>query len=108
MGAMQLTIEGREVPHPVPRPNRAQNPPLTEFQRAILAVIQDEGFVTSTRAGVILHKLRGSCGFGQKPHPGPDAEACCGYASSDGSDACKRLAKRGYLYRLHWLGWTSK
>lgn len=91
----QLTIDGREVPYPLPTIR-----PLTAGQRAIMAWARSRGFIRSSEAGVAIHAS----------HPGPagnwcgrplraSALGCCEYAASAGGAACQRLAARGLLRR---------
>lgn len=90
----QLTTDGREVTHPPPDFRIA---PLTRRQRQIVAYARNEGAISSTTAGVIMHSTRDCSLKGRRP--GPKAIACCVYAHADGLSACKRLAKRGLLER---------
>ena len=91
----QLRLDGTEVPVDLTPVVYA----LTEVQRGILAMIGQHGFISSTQAGVIVHNHRGWCGFGGRSAPGEKSEACCGYASADGLEACKRLLKRNLVRR---------
>jgi hypothetical protein len=99
MGLMQLTVDGGEVPYAVAAQPRRQKP-LTPLQNDILALARMHGEVRSVEAGVLAHAHRGRCGFGSRSAPWrKHALACCGYTAVDGSMACRRLAKRGLLYR---------
>lgn len=71
---------------------RRANHPLTTAQREILRELRLRGTLRSLDAGVILHAHRptGPC----RP-PVDGRSPCCEHASSDGSDALKRLAARG-------------
>ena len=84
--------------------------PLSRTQREILAKVREQGSITSTAAGVILHARRKHCGtMGQRAtdwSPGERSLACCAYAASDGSMACRRLAERGLLVRA-FPGWVA-
>ena len=113
MTVTQLTIDGREVSHPPSTGDLRHHPRLTLLQLGILAHVQDHGFITSTEAGMLAHRFRGSCGTPGAHRWQPlryyggegTSEACCGLAATDGSAACSRLARRGYLHRQRWLGW---
>lgn len=96
-GDLQLTLDGREVPHQdVVRATRA--PGFTAAQQEILRTIRLQGFVTSTEAGRIMHACRDR-------HRCTDW--CRGFHASDGRDAMVRLRDRGMVVRLeHFIGWT--
>lgn len=98
---MQLTIDGREVPHSVVA-LAARNPPrkLTPVQREILVVLRDRGYVRTVEAGVILHEMRAECGHGARSHGFTGRGiGCCPYAGPDGLAAMNRLMRRGLVYR---------
>lgn len=90
----QLRLDGTEVP--VALTPVLYN--LTEVQRGILHTIGQQGYISSTQAGVIVHRARGACGFGSRS-VGEKSAACCGYAAADGLEACKRLMKRNLVVR---------
>jgi hypothetical protein len=95
--AMQLTIDGREVPYKYASATR-RGRPLTELQKDILRLAAMHGEVRSVEAGLLVHIHRGACG----PLPKPSRKGslgCCGYGATDGSMACRRLMRRGLLYR---------
>lgn len=90
-------------------------PSLSRVQREILGKLHADGHITSTEAGVLMHRARrpfpdGStrCGFGAKGGAsGPNAVSCCGYASADGLEAMKRLERRGLVVRDPAGGWAA-
>jgi putative AbiEi antitoxin of type IV toxin-antitoxin system len=87
---LQLTLDGQEVEIPVIQTARS---PLTGAQREILELARRQGQVRSREAGQIVHLHRmPQCGWCMREK--------CGFASIDGSDALKRLAKRGFLRRI--------
>jgi hypothetical protein len=86
----QLTFDGQEVEMPVIQTTRS---PLTGAQREILQLARRQGQVRSREAGRIVHLHR-------SPRCGWCVREMCGFASSDGNDALKRLAKRGFLRRI--------
>lgn len=90
----QLRLDGTEVPVELTPVSQG----LTEVQRGILHRIGEQGYISSTQAGVLVHIARGWCGFGSKNGPN-EGEACCGYACADGLEACKRLLKRNLVRR---------
>jgi len=107
---LQLTIEGREIPVDHMPANPAHPAPLSASQRAILAHIHAEGAITSTEAGVIVHRFRPwpqasrvAATGGRCPSHGaalsPEAIGCCVYAAADGGAAMKLLARRGLVFR---------
>lgn len=99
---MQLTIDGREVPHEVVA-LQARQPPrrgLTAVQRAILDTVREAGSIRTVQAGVIAHRHRNSCGFGARSGSFTGRGiGCCPYAGPDGLAALKRLRRRGLVFR---------
>lgn len=92
---MQLTIDGREVPHEVVALLARQSPKrLTLVQRTLLDAVREKGAVRSVEAGVIVHRHRTSA----CPTP-TRGIGCCRYAGADGLAAMKRLMRRGLVYR---------
>lgn len=89
-GEPQLTIDGREVELAAVPSRRF---PYTAAQRSILALIAQQGSITSTEAGKIVHA-----------HRMPPCKRCnegkCGYVASDGGDTLKRLQARGLVRRI--------
>jgi hypothetical protein len=87
----QLTLDGREVDRPVlPRP-------LTDRQREIMRFARSREFVRPIEVGRIMHMARDGA-----PKPA--------YFASDGSDALRRLARRGLVERVRrgrWVATTS-
>lgn len=99
MEAMQLTIDGREVPYGYAASTR-RGRPLTELQKDIIRLALLHGEVRSVEAGLLVHIHRGACGSGSKSKPRRKGSLdCCGYGATDGSMACRRLMRRGLLYR---------
>lgn len=102
----QLTFDGEEVPYEQTVMGPARQRPLTPVQEDILryAVLNRKGWIRSVEAGNILHAHR---------HNGRGCQSlstgigCCKYASTDGSEACQRLAKRGLLVRTERGVWTT-
>jgi hypothetical protein len=92
----QLTIDGREE-HAESSPRHAA---LSRAQRAILRALADHD-LTSTEAGQIVHA-----------HRDPPCERCrrgsCGFTSTDGGDALKRLAARGLVRKVAPGIWTAR
>lgn len=88
-GAMQLTIDGREVPYEAAAAERNM-PMLTISQRMILERIDSQGGIRPLDAGDIAH--------------GMYRATRSRYASSDGVSALRRLARRG-LVKHRRRGW---
>ena len=93
---LQLTIYGDEVPMGMRAPAA-----LSRAQRDILRTLANFGILSSTAAGRILHA-----------HREDGCDACrhnqdCKYASSDGSDALKRLMNRGLVRRVGRGRWKA-
>lgn len=84
----QLALDGAEVTS-APRARG-----LTDRQRDVLRFVRVHGVITATQAGRIMHASRdvGIC-------KGVQVGRCCGYASTDGSAALQRLARRGLVVR---------
>ena len=102
-GPSQLGLDGGETPHEQVVKVSRPKPALNGAQRAILRVIEAEGTIRPVEAGVIVHahrdqpcRLAGAAGADRYKGGGV---ACCAYASSDGVEALKRLAKRGLVER---------
>lgn len=103
MSERQLTLDGREVE----RVTRAR--PLTDRQCAVLRVMRAHDDVRPLLVGMLMHEGRERLCACFEGVP-------CRYASSDGADALKRLARRGLVARAsrgHWRAvvgvedWTS-
>lgn len=101
MALMQLTIDGREVPHAVVAlASGSARHPLTAGQREILELVRDRGCIRSVEAGVAIHRARNHCAFGARSGTFTGRGiGCCSYASADGLAAMKRLMHRGLVYR---------
>lgn len=86
----QLTIDGREEE---PREAVSARAPYTAAQHEIMELARRQGHVHSREAGRIVHL-----------HREPQCARClrnkCAFAPADGSEALKRLAKRGILRRV--------
>ena len=93
--AMQLTLDGREVPI-----SGTRTPAFTDAQTEILRALRLYGIITSTAAGRILHAHR------KYGCAGCRADRCY-FASSDGCDALKRLAERGLVRRVARGRWKA-
>lgn len=94
--AMQLTIDGGEVPYAYAAAVRRQRP-LTELQKDIIRLALLHGEVRSVEAGQLVHLHRGRCSPIRPTRKG--ALGCCKYGATDGSMACRRLMRRGLLTR---------
>jgi hypothetical protein len=96
MTAMQLTLDGREIPLLEASAPRSTSS-LSAVQRALLVYVREHDSITSLQAGRIVHAARG----GQCARAIADGKhgACCKWASEDGRAACMRLVKRGLLRR---------
>jgi hypothetical protein len=101
MNAVQLTVDGGEVPYAYAAATRRQRP-LTPLQADILALARMQGQVRSVEAGKLVHAHRGRCSQLGPTRKG--AIACCQYGAIDGSMACRRLMKRGLLHRDEQAG----
>lgn len=100
-GLTQLTIDGREVPYPIPRPR-----PLSAAQRDIMRWARANGSIRSSEAGVAVHVHRAERGYYcGRPYKMKEL-GCCEWAASDGYAACRRLAARGLLRRVHRGLWV--
>ena len=86
-GITQLTLDGEQVPlEQLPRGR------FTPAQREILRLVVEQREISPKEAGLIVHAYR-------DPPCARCTQGRCGFASSDGSDALKRLAKRGLVCR---------
>lgn len=93
--ALQLTIDGREVPI-----NQCQIG-FTELQRRIIRQARKTG-ITTLEAGLMAHQKRGRCaqtGIKWDTWTGRGRQ-CCPYCSTDGAQALKRLVNRGVLKKI--------
>ena len=110
--AEQLGLDGTTTPLDklvTPRSAAA----LTPAQRAILHHVRDHGIIRAVEAGRIVHDHRPTGCFWCSTFPGKVKRRArpngltCPYASSDGHQALKRLAARGFLRRREGGGWVS-
>jgi hypothetical protein len=101
-GALQLTLDGREVPHEDVLAAMRSGP--SELQREALRRIDRDGFTTASAVGRMVHAARGHCAHRAAYPAAAVGEACCEYGPSDGSAVLKALRKRGLVKRLEWLG----
>lgn len=85
----QLGLDGRATPYPLRRPR-----PLSDRQREVLRFMQTNGDVRPVQIGMLMHAGRSTTRLHLDR-----------YASSDGSDALRRLAKRGLVERVHRGVW---
>lgn len=95
--SLQLTIGGREEPIELVADRCA---PLTAAQVAILRLLAERRTITSSEAGRIVHAHR-------QPPCERCKRGCCGFTSTDGSDALKRLQARGLARRIAAGRWTA-
>lgn len=91
----QLTLDGGAVPYAYAAAPRKMK--LTGLQRDILDLARVQGQIRSVEAGTLVHSHRGRCSRVVPTRKG--ALACCRYGTIDGSMACRRLMRRGLLYR---------
>lgn len=92
MGIWQLRLDGSEVPYELAAAQYG-SASLTAAQRLILQEIALTGRIRPVDAGKIIHSFRDD-------HRSVDADnpyGCCRWASGDGVDALKRLARRGFV-----------
>lgn len=89
--AMQLTTDGCEVPHALVVAIECR--PLSGSQRAILAVIAEQGWISPKQAGRLTHQQ--------------SLDRRERYESSDGTDALKRLARRGLVRHRRRGVWVA-
>lgn len=102
---MQLTIDGREVPHAtVIAAYRNAGHPVSRVQHAVLAMLRDVGEIRSVEAGVLAHGVRGYC---SNWTVSAKAIGCCRYAATDGSAVMKRMAARGLVYNDRRGRWRA-
>lgn len=92
----QLTLDGMPTLAPGPVPN---GDGLNATQREIIRIVRDEGLIRPITAGVLVHRARRGGGADDCDDPGYHGDGCCRYASTDGLEACKRLVRRGLLYK---------
>jgi hypothetical protein len=95
----QLGLDGVETPYPPRTPRR-----LSDRQRELVAYIGERELVTPTEVGVLMHQGRERrCVVLLDFRRG--RVGCCRFASSDGCDALRRLAKRGLVERVSRGKW---
>jgi hypothetical protein len=109
-GPPQLQIDGGEVSTEKARSTShggRGGGGLSFAQRAILRVIREQGYIRPVEAGVIVHRERNDSCSRKANQPSATGDryrgggvSCCAFASTDGSSALKRLAKRGLVKRL--------
>jgi hypothetical protein len=108
-GPPQLQLDGGEVTTERARATSSggRGGGLSYAQRSILRVIQEQGYIRPVEAGVIVHQLRNDSCSRKLREPSATGDrykggglSCCAFASTDGSSALKRLAKRGLVKRL--------
>ena len=88
----QLTLDGTEVPVLSIRPSKP--PPLTPTQHDVLRHIGEHGSIRPVEAGRMLYANQGT------PWRDP-------YASADGSEVLRRLAKRGLVHKEKPGKWVA-
>lgn len=93
---MSLFDAGEPAPTSAPRPSSRLGP----VGQAILQHLREHPTISPLEAGLICHGLRRRewCGVGARS-AGSRSRACCGYTSTDGLAALKRLVKAGYVER---------
>ena len=95
----QLGLDGSESTHPVRKVR-----PLSARQRELVAYMRQHGDVSPTDVGVLMHQGRERpCVIRLDFRRG--RTSCCKFASSDGSDALRRLARRGIVERVKRGRW---
>lgn len=100
---MQRSLDGREVEwREAAKARRVR--PLGPAMRYALWLLDQHGVVSSTFVGTKWHAARARCSRQSKP-VGSRSLACCQYASTDGNEIMKRLAKRGLAQRKE-DGWA--
>ncbi len=93
--AGQMTIDGTEVPlAAVPVAAKMRAPKLTPTQRGILEHLRAEGGISPRDAGMILYRNQGQ-------------EWRERYASSDGSEVLRRMARRGLVHKQGRGRWVA-
>ena len=102
MAERQLTLDGREVEHPV-----RFGTPLSERQREILRFIRSRREVRSYEVGAMMHAGREAGCTKRFPDDGVKRLPCCPYASADGTDVLNRLRNRGLVERIGWGRWRA-
>lgn len=97
MTGAQLGLDGHETPYPM-RKTR----PLSDRQREVLRWMRTFESVRPFQVGRMMHAAgKHPIGWILASGTGP----CCKHASSDGSDALRRLAKRGLVERVRRGSW---
>lgn len=96
---VQIRMDGSEVELGDEFPVSRNAAPLNAVQRAILRLAGADGGVRSVEAGVVVHAARSGGCWRARHGIEHNGVGCCRYASADGLEACKRLARRGLLRR---------
>jgi DNA-directed RNA polymerase specialized sigma24 family protein len=102
MPEMQLTLDGREIEHPV-----VHSTPLTDKQRLVLAYVRQRDEVRPWEIGKLMHAGRETGCPARSEHVSSRHLACCAHGSADGNDALRRLERRGLVERLGWGRWRA-
>lgn len=88
----QLALDGTEVPVEESTRQVRATPGLSPAQRDVMRVLQRNGHIRPVEAGLIL--------YAHMERTQADADRRSRYASADGSDMLRRMAKRGLV---HWV-----
>ena len=105
MIAMQLTVDGREVPWQL-----ATRVPTRDAHRRILRHVGQQGTISSTEAGLIVHECRGNCAY-QTMYRSREGlltdrgKGCCVYCATDGSRTLRTLERWGFVTRIARGSW---
>lgn len=93
-----MTLDGGEEPGGPPLPRR-RTQPLTPAQVDVMRQIRKVGHIRPVEAGLIL--------YAHTEESPEAAEARSRYASSDGSEMLRRMAKRGLVHRAAPGRWVA-
>jgi len=94
----QLTLDGREEQGGPPLPRR-RTPPLSPAQLDVMRQIRKIGWIRPVEAGLILYA------HVESSEAAVDRRAR--YASADGSEMLRRMAKRGLVHRVSRGRWEA-
>ena len=95
--AVQLTVDGREVKHPPPRPTI-----LTDRQRAVLEDLRRNDGISTRLAGEVVHVVRGWC---PQQAVRTDGSTCCERSTADGHKVLARLTELGLARHVGRGAW---
>lgn len=97
MTVMQLTLDGREVPHATVL---AELRGFSDLQRSVLRQMALHGQIRTSEAGRFVHGGRGHCGHHVTYPAHPHGLCCCRYGPTDGLALLHRLRRRGAVERV--------